>query len=99
VRGQDVVLGHAVQDRVGTGGVVADDAADGGAVGAGRVGAEHQAVAGQLGVELGKDDTGLHTSHPRARVNLQDLVEVFRGIDYERCADRLPGQAAAPAAR
>ena len=35
-----VVAGHAIEDRVGTGGVIADDATGGGAIGGGGIGAK-----------------------------------------------------------
>ena len=50
-------------------------------------------------VEVVLHDTGLHTSRPRDRVDLEDLVHVARHVEDDRLADRLSAVARARAAR
>ncbi len=80
--GADRVGGHAVEDGVGAGRVVGDDAADGGAVGRRRIRPEHEAVVLETLVEEVEVDAGLNGDGLGLGVDLQDAIEVLAGVNY-----------------
>ena len=90
---------HAVADAVGTGGVIADDAADGRAFGAGRVGTEHQIQRRQLRVERSEDHARLDIDRARLGIDAPNAAHAPGEIHDDRFADRLASQSAATPAR
>ena len=94
----DVVQGFAVDDRVGAAGVVADAAADAGAVGRGGVGGVLQAVGGHLAGQLLQDDAGLHPRPLLFGVDFQHIVEVLAEVQHDGVVHGLAGQAGAAGA-
>ena len=94
----DVVQGLAVDDGVGAAGVVADAAADAGAVGRGGIGRVLQAVGAHLAGELVQDDAGLNASPLLFGVDLEDVVEVLAEVHDDGVVDGLAGQAGAAGA-
>ena len=91
----DVVESLAVDDGVGAAGVVADAAADAGAVGRCGIGGVLEAVAGNLAGELIEDDAGLHARPLFFRIDLDDVVEVLAEIEDDGVVDGLAGEAGA----
>jgi len=89
---QQVVGQHAVEDAVAAGGVVADRAADGGAVGAGRIGTQHEAEGGQCLVKDAYGDACLHSGGCGLLIDCKDTVHVFGRIDDQPGAHALTGQ-------
>ena len=82
-----------------SGRVVADDAANRGAIGGGRVGAEHESLILDLAVELIEVDARLNGNSARFRLEIDDPVEIFRGVDDQRGADGLPRERRSATAR
>ncbi len=97
--GVHMIDGGAVAGRPCAGGVVADHAAEGGAVERGRVGAEHEAVLGGVAVEVEADHARLDLDRLRFRVEVANVGQVAGAIDHQGRAHRLAGQAGARAAR
>ena len=81
----------AVDHRSRAGGVVGDHAADRGAARRRDVRREPQAMRGQRGIELVKDDAGLDARPALRGVHFEQAVEVLRGVDDEAGADGLAG--------
>ena len=93
-----VVHHHPVQDAVAARGIVAHAPAQGGAVGAGGVRADHQAVALELPVHAVQVHARFHDQRTGVRVKLQRPVQVAAEVHDERRAHGLPRQRApAPA--
>ena len=90
--GLHVVTCHAVEDRVRTGRVVADDAASGGAIGGGGIGTEHHAIRFQLAIEGIDIDPRLDGDETSLEVDLQHPRQHLGEVDDQRRADGLPGQ-------
>jgi hypothetical protein len=103
VREHDLLLNHVV-DRFavhhGTGAtrVVRHHAADGGATGRGHVGRKAEPMRAEVGVELVEHHAGLDSHPSLLDVQLQDGVEVLRGVHDKASADGLAGLRGAPAA-
>ena len=95
---QHMIHGHAVENRVAARGIVGDDAAQTGAIGRGGIWPKVEAMGTQRGVERVEHQTRLHPRPALGGVDLQDLIQVARGVDDQRGVDRLPGQAAAAGA-
>ena len=91
----DVVQGLAVDDGVRAAGVVADAAADAGAVGGGRIRRILEAVGGDLTGQLFKDDAGLDARPLFLGIHLKDVVEVLAEVEDDGVVDGLAGQAGA----
>ncbi len=89
---KQVVGGHAVQDRMRPGGIVADHAAEGSPFCRGRVWAKHQAVLRSSLVERGQHDARLHKRCAGIRVDLDDRIEPTGAIDDQGRTDGLPAQ-------
>lgn len=92
--GDDMVSGHAIQDGVGTRGIVADRSADRSTVGASGSRAEHQAVLAQLCVQLIHHDPRLDAGDPSHRIHFEELVKVLGRVDNEGSAHGLSGKTA-----
>ena len=86
---EDVIDRLAVQDRAGAARVVRDHAADGGAAGRRDVGREPQPVRPQLRVQVVEDDARLDPRRAIGQADVDDLVEVLRGVELQSRADRL----------
>ena len=84
-------MGHAVDDGVGAGGVVANDAANGGAVCAGGVGAKGEVVRREDAVEVSQGEAGLNAGGAGLGVNGDDAVHVAGEVEDEGFAHSLPG--------
>ncbi len=93
----DIVRHHAIEDAVGSRGVVAHAAAHGGPIPAGRVRSQHQAVASHLPVEGGHADPRLGAHPAGLRVHGLDTVHVFAEVHHQRRAHGLSGQGTARA--
>ena len=98
VEALDIVRGAAAHQRMHATGVVADHPAERAAIVGGRVGAERQAVATGVPLEDVEDHARLHPGDARPRVELDDPVQVLRGVDDHARARRLAGQARTAAA-
>ena len=96
---EHVVNRLAVQHRSGAAGVVADHAADGGAVGGRDVRREAQPVGEQPGVQLVEHDARFDPRPALVGVHLEDAVEVLGRVELQPGADRLTGLRGAAAAR
>ena len=94
-----VVCHHAVDDGMGAGAVVPDDATDRGPVRAGGVWSHREAVGSQAPVEDAERDAGLGAHAPLFSLDLDDVVHVFGEVDDHGLAHGLPGQAGGSAAR
>ncbi len=88
----DVIQSFAVGERVGAGGIVADHAADGGAIGSRGVGAELQPHRPNVSVELVLHQSRLDAAPKLFFVHLQNILHVFGKIENDRMSHRLPGQ-------
>ena len=98
-QGVDVVHHAPIDDAVGAGAVVAQEAPYHGPVAAGRVGANHEAVAAQGLVEHVQGAAGLHPDFAFTAVDLDDLVHVFGEVDDHGFAHGLAREAGAAPAR
>src|SRR5215213_7801689 len=87
-----VVAGHAVEDRVRTGRVVADNATGGGAISGGGIGAKHNATRLQLAIEGVDVDAGLDGDEASFDVDLEHPRQHLGEVDDQRRADSLPGE-------
>ena len=97
--GQQMIGGHAIEDRVRARGVVAHDAAERGAATARRIRPELEAERLEVRVQRAERDTGLGANPLLFAIDLDDLVEVPGQIDDQRFVDGLAGEAGAAAAR
>ena len=98
VEGEHIVAGAPVAEGTRAAGVVADHAADGAPVGAGRVGSEPQPVPGGGPLQVGVHDPGLHGGGAGLRVEVDDPVEVTGQVEHHARSDGVPGDGGAPAA-
>jgi hypothetical protein len=96
---QHVIDGLAVRERMSAGGVVADHAADGGAVRGRGVGTEEQSLAADMRVELVLHDAGLHAAPELLFVHFEHAIHGLGEIEHDGMSDRLAGQRRAAAAR
>ena len=90
-----MVEGLAVDNGVRAASVVADAAADAGAVGGGGIRSVLEAVGGNLAGELFEDDAGLHAGPLLFGIHLQNIVEVLAEIQDDGVVDGLAGEAGA----
>ncbi len=95
---QHVIDGLAVQHAARAAGIVGHHAADGGAAGGGNIRREAQAQRRELRVQLIEHDARLDARPALLRVHFEHAVVIFRGIDLNAFADRLPGLRRAAAA-
>ena len=90
---------HAVLDAMRASGVVANDAADCGSLGAGGVRTKHQVQGRQLRIQRAEDQSRLDIDRARLGIDSTDAPHVPREVHDDGFADGLPGQGAATAAR
>ena len=89
----EVVGGHAVHDRPGARGVVADHPAERRPAAGGHVGAEHQAVRPRRAVEVVEHHARPHAGRHGGGVHLDSAQS--RAVDHQAAAHRLAGEARA----
>src|SRR6185312_13868104 len=89
---EEMFAGAAVNDRVGSTRIVADHAADHGAVGGGSLGPEHEAVRLQEQVQFIADDARLDPYPTFRRIELQYPCEMFGNIHHYPAAHYLARQ-------
>ena len=87
-----VIAGHAVEDRVRPGRVVADDAAGGGAISGSGIGAEHHSMWFQLAIEGIDIDSRLDGDETSFEIDLEHPRQHLGEVDHQRRADGLPGE-------
>ncbi len=95
----EMVSGHAIQDGMRAGGIVADHAAQRGAFRGGRVGAEDQTMFSGSSIERGKNEARFHGGGAGLGVNVHQFVEPARAIQDQGFTNSLPGQRRTGAAR
>ena len=88
-----------VQNGMGACGVVANHAAERGAVAARGVWSRHQSAGRQRGVEAVQHQPGLYANLPRFLVYFQNAVKMLRKVDDQGFCHRLSGQGGPAAAR
>ena len=98
-RRHEVVARAAIDDRVRSARVVADHAADHGAVGRGGFGSENEPVLREFEVQLVAHHARLHARASALAVNADDLVEMRRQVHHQPVADHLPGKGGSGRAR
>ncbi len=88
---EDVIDGLAVKHRPRAARVVGNHAAERGAAGGGNVRGKAQAVGPKTRVQLVEHDARLDPCPALVPVDLEDAVQIFRGIEDETGTDGLPG--------
>ena len=97
---RDHVVAHgAVAHRAAAAGIVAGHAADGRARGGRDIDRKPQPVRLELAVEIVEHDARLDRAAGALDVEIEDARQIFRAIDDQRFADRLPGLRRSAAAR
>ena len=96
---EHVIDGLAVEHRAGAARVVGHHAADGGAARRRHVGREAQVVRAQRRVQLVEHHAGLDARPSLVGIDLEDAIQVLRGVEHEAGADRLAGLRRAAASR
>ena len=99
VKFEHVVTGFAVFAAALAAGIGGDHAADGGAVGGGKIRSKKQPVGLECGVELVLDHTGLYPNPAPLDIDIEDLVHVPRHIHHQAVGKRLAIGAGAATAR
>ncbi len=94
-----MIQGFAVGERMGAGRIVADHAADGGAVGGRSVGAELQPHAAHVSVELILNQPRLDAAPELFVIHLQYALHILGKVEHDGMADRLAGKRRPAAAR
>ena len=94
-----VVDGLAVEHRARAAGVVGHHAADGGAAGRRHIRGEAQVERPQRGVQLVEHHARLHARPLLVGVDLENPVQVLRGVEHQAGANGLAGLRGAAAAR
>jgi hypothetical protein len=99
IDGQHMIAHDAVADRAGAAGVVARHAAERGPRGGRDVDRKPQAMGLERPVQFVQHDAGLDHAAPVGGIDLDDAVEVPRGVEDQRLIDRLAALRRAAAAR
>ena len=94
-----MIDGFAVDQRMGSGGIIADHAPQGGAAGGGDIRAELLAVRPQGRIELLQDDARFDVGLLPRGVEFQDAVHMTGKIEDQGPRDRLSGETGAAASR